>query len=186
MIKVKTLILALLLLLAAGCAATEDTNDGPIPIDTEETAQIYATTISHIYNVDHSFGGPGRSPGWPLVYVVTTTDDSAMGDAPAASSQKLSTDLQEAIAAEVAGETFELIWIEAFNDAPIDPSNGQIAEGEGIIITLGNLHPQDDSTVQLSFIMACGGLCGIGKTYVLNQVNDVWQITASVGPEIMS
>ena len=23
--------------------------------------------------------------------------------------------------------------------------------------------------------MTCGGLCGIGKTFVLNQIDDVWQ-----------
>lgn len=131
----------------------------------------------------HSFGEP---PGWPLVYVVTTTQDLAMVDAPTAPSQKLPADLQEAIKAELADEPFELIWIEAFDDASIDPTNGQIAEGDGIIITLGNIHPQNDGSVQLPFFMTCGGLCGIGKTYVLNQISDVWQITGSVGPEIMS
>jgi hypothetical protein len=34
--------------------------------------------------------------------------------------------------------------------------------------------------------MTCGGLCGIGKTYVLSQAGDAWQVTGSVGPEIMS
>jgi hypothetical protein len=34
--------------------------------------------------------------------------------------------------------------------------------------------------------MTCGGLCGIGKTYVLNQTGDAWQVTGSTGPEIMS
>ena len=109
-----------------------------------------------------------------------------MVDAPTAPSQELSADLQEAITAELADEPFELIWVEAFDDASIDPTSGQIAEGDGIIITLGNIHPQDDSSVQLPFFMTCGGLCGIGKTYVLNQISNVWQITGSVGPEIMS
>jgi hypothetical protein len=176
--------LALLLLLAAaGCTATEDTNVDPDTADTNDDAQIYAAAIGQIYNVDHSFGEP---PGWPLVYVVTTTDDSVMVDTPTAPSQKIPADLQEAIAAELAGEPFELIWIEAVDDAPVDPTSGQISDGDGIIITLGNIHPQDDGSVQLPFYMTCGGLCGIGKTYVLNQINGVWQISGSVGPEIMS
>ena len=184
MIRVTTLLLALLLLMAAaGCTATGDTNDDPNPADTNDDAQIYAAAIRQVYNVDHSFG---ESPGWPLVYVVTTTDDLAMVDAPTAPSQKLPADLQEAITAELADEPFELIWIEALDNAPIDPANGHIAEGDGIIITLGNIHPQDDGSVQLPFFMTCGSLCGIGKTYVLNRVDGVWQITGSVGPEIMS
>ena len=61
-----------------------------------------------------------------------------------------------------------------------------MAEGEGIIISLGNIHAQDDGSVQLHFFMTCGGLCGIGKTYVLTQVDGAWQVTGSVGPEIMS
>jgi len=73
---------------------TEDTNDEPNPADTNEDAQIYAAAIRQIYIVDHSFGEP---PGWPLVYVVTTTHDSVMVDAPTAPSQKLPADLQEVI-----------------------------------------------------------------------------------------
>ena len=152
-------------------------------LDKAEAGQIYAAAVSEIYHVDHSFG---EAPGWPLVYVVSTTDDSAMVDAPTAPSQTLSAELQEAITAELAEDPFELIWIEEFDEAPIDPTNGQIAKGEGIIITLGNIHPQDDDSVQLPFFMTCGGLCGIGKTYVLTQVNGVWSVTGSVGPEIMS
>jgi hypothetical protein len=184
MMRETVLILAVLLLLAAaGCTATEETNDDPDAADTNDDAQIYAAAIRQIYDVDHSFGDP---PGWPLVYAVTTTTDSAMVDTPSAPSQKLAADLQEAIAAELANEPFELIWIEAFDDAPIDPANGQISDGDGIIITLGNIHSQDDGTVQLPFFMTCGGLCGIGKTYVLNQVDGVWQIFGSVGPEVVS
>jgi hypothetical protein len=171
----------LLLLAVAGCSGAGDT--GSALASTDE-AQIYAAAIRQIYNVDHSFGG--ESPGWPLVYVVSVTDDSVMVDAPTAPSKTLASTLQEAITAELADQPFELIWIQSRQEAPIDPSNGQVAEGEGIIISLGNLHPQDDGSVQLPFFMTCGGLCGIGKTYVLNRAGDAWQVTGSTGPEIMS
>jgi len=187
MIRVTTFLPAFLLLLAInGCTAAEVSNNTPSAVDDSDAAQIYATAISQIYNVDHSFGQPGGSPGWPLVYVVNTTHDSAMSDLSKTSSQILPADLQEAISAELASEPFELIWIETFDDAPIDPANGQISGGDGIIITLSTIHPQDDGSVHLTFFMTCGGLCGIGKTYVLNQLNDAWQITGSEGPEIMS
>jgi len=175
MIRAKTLLLALLLLLAAaGCAAIDDTNDD---------AQIYAAAIREIHSFERSRG---------LVYVVTTTEDYTIFDAPTAPSQLLPADLQEAITAELADEPYELIWIEAFDDAPFDPANWRdvegwtIAEGDGMIITLGNIHPQDDGSVQLSFFMTCAQMCGIGKNYVLEQYDGVWRVTGSVGPVIAS
>jgi hypothetical protein len=187
------LITLLLLLAAAGCATTGDTNDAPAPTGNSAgepgpeantgEAQIYAAAIRQIYTVDHSFG---ESPGWSQVYVVTTTDDSAMIDAPKAPPQVLPADLQQGIAAELGDLPFELIWVDSAFEAPTDPADGSVAGGDGIIISLGNIHPQDDGSVQLPFFMTCGGLCGIGKTYVLAQAGDAWQVTGSVGPEIMS
>lgn len=189
--RVTTFLLALLLLLAAaGCTATEDTNDAPTPAAINDNVQIYAAAIRQIYTVDHSFG---ESPGWPLVYVVTTTDDSAMVGGPAAPPvgadprvRLLTAELQQAITAGLSDLPFEVIWIDSHDEAPIDPTNGQVAEGDGIIISLGNIHSQDDGSVQLPFFMTCGGLCGIGKTYVLTQAGDAWRVTSSTGPEIMS
>jgi hypothetical protein len=177
----KTFLLALLLLLAvASCTGADDSDEA---LSVEAEAQIYAAAIRQIYTVDHSFG---EAPGWPLVYVVSATDDSVMVGAPTAPSQTLSLELQEAITAELVDQPFELTWVASTSEAPIDPDNGQIAEGEGIIITLGNIHGQDDGSAQLPFFMTCGGLCGIGKTYILNQVDGAWQVTGSTGPEIMS
>jgi hypothetical protein len=121
-----------------------------------------------------------------VAYLVTTTEDLVYADAPTAPARKLPADLQEAITAELADEWYKLIWIEAFDDAPIDPSNGEIAEGDGIVITLGNIHPQEDGSVQLSFFMTCADMCGFGKTYVLKRNQGIWQIIGSVGPEIAS
>ena len=175
MIRVTILVLALLLLLAAAaCTATEDTNDD---------AQIYAAAIREIHAITPSRG---------LVYVVTTTEDYTIFDAPTATPQLLPVDLQEAIAAELVDEPYELIWIETFDDAPFDPANWRdvegwrIADDDGMIITLGNIHPQDDSSVQLSFFMTCAQMCGIGKNYVLEQNNGVWRVTGNVGPVIAS
>jgi hypothetical protein len=179
--KMRAFLLALLFLLAAaGCTGTAGTGKA---LTAEDEAQIYAAAIRQIYTVDHSFG---QAPGWPLVYVLSTTEDSAMFDAPTAPPKTLSAALREAIAAELTDQPFELIWIEGQDEAPIDPGDGRVAEGDGIIITLGNIDPQEDGSVQLSFFMICGGLCGIGKTYVLTQTGDAWQVTGSTGPEIMS
>jgi hypothetical protein len=170
-------------LAVAGCTAADEPTGDPVPADSGDEAPIYAAAIRQIYTVDHSFGEP---PGWPLVYAVNSTDDAVMPDAPVAPSQDLAPELQAAIQAELVDQPFELIWIDSMDEAPIDSNNGQIAEGESIIITLGNIHPQNDGTIQMPFFMTCGGLCGIGKIYILSQVDGAWRVTGSVGPEIMS
>lgn len=182
--RVITFLLALPLMLAvASCMATDDPNDDPGPTEAANDAQIYAAAIRQIYTFDHSFVEP---PFWSQVYVVSTTDDSVMLDAPTGPSQSLPAELQEAVRAELADLPGELIWVDSLDEVPIDPADGQIAQGEGIVITLGNIHPQKDGPVQLPFFMTCGGLCGIGKTYTLNRLDGAWQVTGSVGPEIMS
>lgn len=158
--------------------------EAPEPLSGSDMGQIYATAVRQVYTVDHSFGGD--PPDFSLVYIVTTTDDGSMLDAPVSAPQKLSAELQQAIAAGLTDLPFEIKWVESFDDVPVDPNNGQIAGGEGIVITLGNILPQDDDTVQLPFFMACGGLCALGKTYVLDEVGGQWQVTGSVGPEVMA
>ena len=154
------------------------------PLSDSDMGQIYATAVRQVYTVDHSFGGD--PPDFSLVYIVTTTDDGSMLDAPASAPQKLSAELQQAIAAGLTDLPFEVKWVESLDDVPVDPNNGQIAGGEGIVITLGNILPQDDGTVQLPFFMVCGGLCALGKIYVLEEVSGTWQVTGSVGPEVMA
>jgi hypothetical protein len=174
-------LLALLFLLTVvGCTGAG--KKGPV-LSVGDQAQIFAATIRQIYTVDHSFD---KAPGWPLVYVISVTDDSALAGTPGAPSQPLSPALQDAIAAELADQSFEVIWIESRDEAPVDPADGRIAGGDGIIIALGSIQEQDDGSAQLSFFMTCGGLCGIGKTYVLKRAGDAWRVTGSVGPEIIS
>lgn len=154
------------------------------PLSDSDAAKIYTTAVRQVYTVDHSFGGD--PPEFSLVYIVTTTSDGALLDAPATPPQKLSAELQQAIEAGLTDLPFETIWVESLDDVPVDSSNGQIAGGEGIVITLGNILPQEDGTVQLPVFMVCGGLCALGKIYVLDEVGGAWQITGSVGPEIMA
>ena len=174
--RTKTLLLSLLLLLVAtSCMVTG--------VTTNDDAQIYAAAIREIHSFEYS-----RS----LVYVITTTEDYTIFDALTDSPKLLPAGLQEAITTELADEPYQLVWIEKFEDASFNPANWRdvegwkIAEGDGMIITLGNIHPQDDGSVQLSFFMTCAQMCGIGKNFVLKQHNGVWRVTGSVGPEIAS
>ena len=64
-------------------------------------------------------------------------------------------------------------------------SNGMIAEGQGIVITRGNILPQDDGTVQLPFYMLRGSLCLSGKVYVLGKIDGAWRVTGNMRVEVM-
>ena len=126
------------------------------------------------------------------VYVVTKTEDLSISEAPQAPSQSIPAELQQAISDELTGAQFEISWIGEFDDAPLDPADWRsnpgwkIDGGNGMVITLGNLHPQEDETVQLSFWMSCADMCGVGKIYVLEKTFDSWHIKGTVGPEIAS
>ena len=146
-------------------------------------ALIYSAAIRKIHSFENSRD---------LVYIIYTTEDMAIFEGTVAPPQSISPDLQEAIMAELTDEPYEVIWIESFEDAPLEPDNWRetpgwkIAEGNGMVITLGNIHPQEDGTVQLSFFMTCADMCGIGQNFILEQNNGVWQVTGSIGPVIAS
>ena len=158
--------------------------DTPEPVSEEDAGKIYAAAVREIYTVDHTFGG--NPPEFPFVYIVTTTSDGSLLGEPATEAQELTADMLQTIEAGVSDLPFEVIWIASLDDAPVDPNNGAIAGGKGIVITLGNILPQADGSVHLPVFMVCGGLCALGKTYVLERVDGEWQVTGSVGPEIMA
>ena len=156
----------------------------PEAVSDDDRAQIYAAAVRQIYTVDHTFGSD--PPEFPFVYIVTTTDDGSLLDAPAREAQEIPAELQQAIEALLSDLPFDVIWIASLDEAPVDPNNGSIADGLGIVITLGNILPQEGGAVHLPVFMVCGGLCALGKTYVLEHVEGGWQVTGSVGPEIMA
>jgi len=178
MIRVMSLLLTLMILLVvASCTATVNPNATPTPIAVDVQAQIYAAAIREIHSLARSK---------TLVYVVRSTEDLVYADAPIAPPVELPSNLQKAITAQLEEAAFELIWVGAPDQAPIDPNNGEVAGGDGILITLGNIHPQDDGSALLSFFMTCADMCGVGKTYVLSQSSGIWKVSGSVGPEIAS
>ena len=141
---------------------------------------IYAAAVRRVYNHDFSFGDEAE---FSLVYIISTTADGAGLEVPLTPPQTLSPALQQALTDELAEQPFEIIWVSSVEDVPVD-AQGRIAEGEGIYILLGNILPQADGTMHLPFFMVCGPLCLTGKTYVLSEVDGVWQVTGNVGVAI--
>lgn len=155
----------------------------PEPLSTETQAQIYAAAIRQMYGVEHSFGGD--PPQKSLVFIRGITDDGSLLYAPVTEEQKITAELRQAIESELSDQPFKIVWVETIDEVPVEESGGiDIARGEGIFITPGNILPQPDGTVHLPFYMLCGTLCLSGKTYVLKAEQGAWQVTGSVGAEI--
>ena len=169
---------SLFLTFVVGCssASTE--------LSPESQVDIYKAVIGEVYFVDHSFHQP---PMWSTIYIHRMTEDLILNaDAPYGDNELIPNEIQQGLSAELNDIPADVIWIDDDNEAPSDPQNGRILDGEGVILTLGNIHFQEDGSALVSFWLHCGSLCGIGKTYVLEEINGVWQVTGSTGVEIMS
>jgi hypothetical protein len=142
--------------------------------------EVYSAVIRQLYTVDHTFEQP---PNWPRIYVLRATDDTIAGDgSQVKASIVLSADVQAGVEQALSDLPTELVWIDSWDEVEIGGETGLVDGGEGAILTLGNLHPQADSTLQVPVGMTCGGLCGTGMTYVLEEVDGSWQVTDIVGP----
>ena len=155
----------------------------PATLDIDTQVDIYTAVIRQLYQVDHTFE---NAPNFPVIYLVQFTDDS-VGDPniPQGASVELSEKQRSAITSALTGLPAEIKWVAAFKDVPIDASNG-VVEGKGAIIHLGNIHVQDDGSVQVSASLYFASLGAAGKTYILAFQNGAWTITGTTGVEWIS
>lgn len=177
----RTFLLVGVVLLTAGLLAAcagAPTVDSPA-----DEATIYAAAVRQLYTVDHTFGDP---PNWPTVYVVSTTDDTVGALQGEADPLTLPAETQQAIAEALSDLPTEIVWIGDRSEAPISDQDGTVDDGNAVIVTLGNFHPQMDGSVQLPASLYCGYLCGTGTTYVIEQVGGTWQVTGTTGPAWIS
>ena len=151
----------------------------------DDQVGIYAAVVRQIYYVDHGFQQP---PAWSRIYVPRTTNDLQIDpDAPFSQPKLLPTDLQNDLASAISDLPTELIWVEDPDiEVLTDAETGLIMDGKGITLTLGNIHVQEGGSVLVSYWLYCGYVCGIGKTFVVEEVDGSWQVTGSTGVEIMS
>ena len=173
----KRVIFVMLILVGlVGCTAVS-----PQPAINE--ADVYTAVIRQIYTVDDTFGGTLQPP---LVYIIIQTDDSVGDpDIEQKPSQLIDAASQEDIVSGLADLPAKWVWVNGRDEVPISPDTGRV-EDEGVIITLGNVHPQDDGTVFVSGSIYVGMLAAGGQTYILEQTDSGWAVTGSTGVQWMS
>lgn len=146
---------------------------GEAPID--ETG-ILTAVIRQVYTVDDTFGGQGN---FTTVYLLAV-DDAETGAIPYNSkARSVPAPVQQGILAALTDLSSQFKWIASAGEAPRDEEN--IVQGNGAIITIGNIHVQDDGTVHIAASIYVGMLAAGGQTYVLERHDGAWKITGTTG-----
>lgn len=155
----------------------------PALIEGDQVA-IYAAVVRQLLTVDHTFGD--ESPNFPTVYLVRSTDDGVGDpDAPQAEPRILPESVQSTMIATLDELSAEFLWVDDADEVPRDENTGFVAGG-GAIITLGNIHFQEDGSVLISAKLYFSMLGATGKTYVLQQLDGIWQVTGDTGVQWIS
>jgi hypothetical protein len=143
---------------------------------------VYAAVVRQLYTEDHTFNEP---PYFPIVYLVRRTDDGIGDpDAPRADSRLLAVPVLAAIVADLDNLPAEFVWVDDEEQVPRG-QNGAVAEG-GAIITLGNIHYQEDDSALVSASLYVSPLVATGKTYVLERADSMWAVTGDSGAQWMA
>ena len=169
-------IVFLTLLLLTACTSA------PTLTEADEVA-IYTAVIEQLYIHDDTFGGTYQAAD---TTILTQTDDS-VGDPEIEQlePQVLATAVQTEITAALAHLPTNIVWVESRTAVPLDDATGSVANN-GIILTLGNIHPQRDGTVLVSGSIYVGMLAAGGQTYILEQAAGGWQIKGTTGVQWIS
>jgi ABC-2 type transport system permease protein len=163
----------------------------PVPTPTPTPAVLegdqvamYAAVVRQLLAVDHTFGN--ESPNFPTVYLVRSTDDG-VGDpgAPQAEPHILPESVQSTMIAALDEMSAGFLWVDDADEVSLDKDTGFVASG-GAIITLGNIHFQEDGSVLISAKLYFSMLGATGKTYILEQVDGSWQVTGDTGVQWIS
>jgi hypothetical protein len=173
----RILFLLLLIVLAACTAVSED------PPSANNEAEVYTAVIRQIYTINDTFGGSLQPP---TVYLLSQTDDS-MGDPETEQlpTQAIDEATQQAVVAGLDDLPAEWIWVNGREDVPINPETGSV-EGDGVIITLGSIHTQDDGSLLVPSSIYVANLAAGGQTFILEQSETGWIITGTTGVEWIS
>lgn len=143
----------------------------------DDQAKIYATVIKRLYQ---DFGD--RQGGPKTACIMKSTDDSGGRPGTVTNSILLAESLQQAVITELAGTKREYIWVSQFSEIPHDDVWG----GVGCQVILGNIHLQEDNSVQVAASLYFGGTGGGGTTFIVETINNSWTVTGTTGPIWMS
>ena len=162
-------VMLILSVMACSPAATD--------LNTDDEIAIYAAVVRQVTGPDDTFGGEREKP---IIYIYEETSDTA-GDPsqPQAEPRELPADVREGISAALSDLPSEIRWIESLEQVEMNEM-GQIVDG-GVIVTLGNIHPQAGGEIQVAGSIYIANLAAGGATYLLEKQESIWMITGTTG-----
>ena len=170
--------LPIIFLLILGCISVScETNELSITLNQSDEVTIYSTVIRDIYLENAIYDS---SHQYHALYIVRYTDDT-VGDPKTKPSASilLSETMQSEITIMLQDLPTEVVWVNSSDE--VEKNSGREVLDGGIIITIGNIILQEDSSVQVpgSHFMSPTG--GGGETYVLEFRDGIWEITGNTG-----
>lgn len=179
--KVLTVAVVIILALAAGYLLYGRFNTPAV--EEADQVEIYTAVIRQLYTTDDTFGGTLQPP---VTYIVSTTND-AIGDPDSERTDPV--DLSEAVQLQMTENLndlpTEIHWVNSSNDVALDSQTGEVDNG-GVIITLGNIHPQGDGSVHVPASIYIANLAAGGQTYILQTSGGMWTVTGTTGMQWIS
>ncbi|MFA5055556.1 MAG: hypothetical protein WC562_05215 [Dehalococcoidia bacterium] len=169
--------LLIISLITFGCVSTACGNNVPsITIEQGDEVDIYSAVIRQIHT-NTTFNGTYQPP---TLYIIRYKDDRA-GDPTIKSSEPIliSENVQSEIIIALQDLPTDIIWVNNFSEVEKD-SYGTVLDG-GAIVTLGNIHPQTDDSVQVPGSHYMAGDGGRWETYVLELIEGEWELTGTTG-----
>jgi len=174
------------LVMTIGCGRNAPPPASP-GLSLEDEASIYAAVIRQLATVDDTFGG-NLEP--TKLFIIKNTDDKA-GDptGPSSFSTAISQTAQDKITDMLHDLSSIIVWIDKFEDAEFEEGKSpgleklpiqSVIDG-GAIITLGNIHLQNDGSAQVAGSIYVASLAAGGATYILEKKEGPWEITGTTG-----
>ncbi len=173
----KVFLLTFILLVAVGLfLAAMESGESQAMVTVEDESVIYATIIHRIYT-KHDTTGENRQPF--TLYLITRTDDST-GEPEIEQLEpvQLAQETQIVIEQRLSDLPTDIVWADSFDDVVLDPDTGQVM-GDGLIITLGSIHPQPGGTVRVPVESYFANLGAEGRIYLLKQDRGEWTIEST-------
>ena len=163
---------------AATAASPTDVPPTPTADADPAAAEIYAAMIRALLGTDLGFAEP---PQWTALYIFDTTDDRVSG-LPGAEMNAAPIDpaLQADVTAALADLPLTVGWVRTWDELDVNAA-GDIDEGQGVVITLGNIYDRaGEDAAEVAAALTCGGMCGTGVLYAVADSGDGWQVTGTV------